>query len=73
MAKRKTEIFSIFGQIESVVAENMIEEYGLFRIEAKDIPLTAAFNDAGTPALFAVVIPAEKLAEFERRVRDLRA
>ena len=71
--KRKTEIFSIFGQIEAVVAEMMIAQYGLYRIDAKDIPETAAINDEGRVAQFAVVIPSERRAEFERRIRELRA
>jgi hypothetical protein len=71
--RRKTEIFSIFGQIEAVVAEGMIEQYGLHRIDAKDIPETAAFNEAGQTARFAVVIPAERRTEFERRITELRA
>jgi hypothetical protein len=45
--KKKTQIFSIFGQCERVAAEMMIERYNLHRIDAKDIPPTAAVNDAG--------------------------
>lgn len=71
--KRKTQIYSIFGQIESVVATAMIEQYGLHRIEPNDIPPTAAYNGAGERALFAIVVPGDRVQELERRIRELRA
>jgi hypothetical protein len=69
----KTETFSVFGQIEAVIAEAMIEKYGLYRIPAADIPASVAVNDAGTRARFAVVMPTNLLPEFNRRVAELRA
>lgn len=72
MAKRRTEIFSIFGQIESVVAEAMIEEGKATKIEARDIPPSVAFNEADQPAHFAVIIVGEHVPAFKRRIADLR-
>lgn len=69
---KSSHIFSIFGQIESVVADAMIAEKKLTRISAQDIPPTAAFDDAGRRAVFAVVVPAKVAAEFERRITALR-
>jgi hypothetical protein len=70
--KRQTEIFSIFGQIETVVAEAMIAEGSCVRIEAWEIPPTARFNELGQQAKFAVIIPAQLVCAFEERVRKLR-
>ncbi len=73
-AKRnKTEIFSIFGQCDAVVANLMIEEGKLTRIAAADIPPSAAVNDFGQHAQFAVVVQPQYLAEFNRRCAELRA
>ena len=71
--KKQTEIWSIFGQIETVVAEAMIEEGVVSKIRAEDIPPTAAFNETGERAKFAIVIQAPLIAEFNRRVAYLRA
>ena len=68
---KKTQVFSIFGQIETVVAEAMIKEGKCNRIPADAIPPTAAFNNNGQSATLALVIPARYLAEYERRVRAL--
>ena len=70
---KPTKIYSIFGQVEAVVAENMIAEFGACKIEPQDIPETAAVNEAGDRAKFAVVVPAHRVEEFERRIADLRA
>ena len=73
MPKKTAEIFSIFGQCEAVAAEMMVEEGKLTRIEPADIPVSAAFNDVGTAARFAVVVPPRYLAEFNRRCAEMRA
>lgn len=74
MAKQPAaQICSIFGQVESVVAKSMVDEGKFTYIPAHEIPPTAAVNDAGKQALFAVIIPREYLNEFENRVRTLRA
>lgn len=74
MSKRnKTEIFSIFGQCEAVVADMMIQEGKLKRIDASDIPPSASVNDFGHRARFAVVVQPQYLGEFNRRCAELRA
>ena len=75
MSKRNnsTEIFSVFGQCEAVAAEMMISEGKLTRIEPADIPPTAAVNDAGTRARFAVIVPRRFVPEFNRRCAEMRA
>jgi len=71
--KQRTEIFSIFGQIEAAAAEAMIAKHGLHKIDARDIPPSASTNEAGQAAQFAVVMPREHLAEFEQTIANLRA
>ena len=66
-------VFSIFGQIESVIAEAMVAEGKVNRIPPEAIPPTAAFNDRGDRARLAIVLPAKHAAEFERRVAALYA
>ncbi len=66
--KKQTEIWSIFGQIEEVVARAMYEEGVVNMIRQEDIPSTARFNERGDIAKFAIVIPRPLFVEFERRV-----
>lgn len=74
MTKRsKTEVYSIFDQIEGVVAEMMVEEGKANKIEASMIPPSVLFDDAGRKAMFAIVLPTNLLGEFNRRARELRA
>lgn len=57
MAKRmKTEIFSVFGQIEGVVADAMAEEGKVTKIAQEHIPPTALFDDKGRKAHCALVM-----------------
>ena len=67
------EIFSIFGQIDAVVANAMIDEGKLVRIEPRLIPLTALVDRLGRQARFAVVVPQKFVREFHRRIDELRA
>lgn len=71
--KGKTEFYSIFGQIDGVVADAMVAEGKATKIEQKFIPPTALFDDAGNKALFAISMPRAHLAEYEERVRTLYA
>lgn len=71
--RRKSQILSIFGQIEAVVAEVMIKAGEMTHIPAERIPERAAVNERGEPALFAVVVAAEKLERFNELIADLRA
>lgn len=71
--KTTTKIYSIFGQIEAVAAETLIEQGRATKVAASSIPPTARFNHWRQPALFAVIIPERHVAEFEQLIRDLRA
>jgi hypothetical protein len=68
---RSTEVYSIFSQIDGVVATMMVEEGKATKIEQDMIPPTALYNEQGQKAQFAIVIPRLHLREYERRVRDL--
>lgn len=72
--RKQTKIFSIFGQIEKVVADAMIEESGgrLKRIEPDMIPATALYNEQDQRAHYAIVLSNEEALTFDRRVRQLR-
>lgn len=69
----RTEIFSIFGQLEAVAAEIMIKRGEITRIPANEIPPTAAVNEAGQAARFAVIVPRAKIAAFNSLIADLRS
>ncbi len=73
MKRNATEIFSIFGQIEEVAAQVMIDKGQATKIDAKDIPPTAAFNDQGQSAKFAVVVPGDNVRAFNELIANLRA
>lgn len=70
---KQTEIWSIYGQIESVVAQAMVDEGKFNKIEFEMMPPEQQFNEAGDRALFAVTVPAYRVQEYERRVAALRA
>lgn len=71
--KGKSEIYSIFGQVDAVIAQAMVDEGKASKIEQEMIPPTALYDDGGRKAAFAIVLPRVNLAEYERRVRDLNA
>lgn len=71
--KRHTEIYSIFGQIDEVIASSMVDEGKLLKIDRHMIPDTARFDDDGREAVFAVVVPDKYAAEYMSRVAALRA
>jgi hypothetical protein len=70
---KKTDIYSIFGQIDAVVAAEMVAEGKATRVEQSMIPPTVLFDENGRKAQFAIVMARDHLAEYERRVRDLYA
>lgn len=77
---RETKIISIFGQIEEVVARQMLAEakgVGLLAptlsVSLADIPLSTRFNYKGDPVRMVIVMPRHLTAEFERRIAELRA
>lgn len=69
-----SQIFSISGQIECVVAELMIERGKATKIELKDFPDTVArFDDANRPVQFAIIIQNQFSSEFNELIANLRA
>lgn len=73
MNKSRTKICSIFGQIEGVVANAMVAEGLVRRIEPDDIPVGVRYNEKGERAVCALVFSAETERAFDQRVRNLRA
>ena len=78
MAKRATQIFSIFGQIEEVVAQAMIDEGVANKIPFAHIPAEARYQTnpltgQEETAKFAVVMPAALVNVFNARIAALRA
>jgi hypothetical protein len=71
--RQRSEIYSIFGQIDEVVAQSMVDEGKVTKIEPDMIPATMLFDDQDRRAKFAIVLPHAYLAEYEKRVRDLYA
>jgi len=66
-------IFSIFGQIEGVVADAMAEEGLCPRIKRADIPASVRWNDRGELAHCALILTPEMERIFDQRVADLMA
>jgi hypothetical protein len=67
------EIYSIFGQMDAVIARQMVDEGKARMIAPSEIPFTASIDETtGARALFAILIPHKNMAEYERRVSDLR-
>jgi hypothetical protein len=66
-------IISVFGQIESVVADCMVTEGKATKIKFEDIPISARYNDKDQPAYCALIISRESELEFDRRVAALYA
>lgn len=73
MKRGKTTISSIFGQIEGVIADAMVKEGKVNRIEPDLIPPTARYDDQGRLAHCALVFTPDTEREFNRRVANLRA
>lgn len=71
--RNQTEIYSIFGQIEGVVAQEMVDEGKANKIEQRHIPPSQMFNDKDERAQFAIIIGREMIGEFEERIHNLRA
>lgn len=72
----RTQIFSVFGQLEAVAAEILIQEGKAQKIEAKLIPESALFGTGpyeGQRARFAVQMPKSLVPRFNDLIADLRA
>lgn len=71
--REKLEIYSVFGQIDAAAAESMIAEGKIVKIPFEDIPTSAAYDDQGRRAFFAIRVPPEHQAELTKRTLDLYA
>lgn len=75
-AGRRTgaQVFSIFGICEAAAAEAMLKDGRATRkIPVDEIPDSALFNEFGNKALFAVMIPGDRVEEFNKLCKELRA
>lgn len=73
MAKLRTEIYSIYGQIEEVVANMMIQEGKITRIPREQVPASQSVSATGVPVKFAVIVSPRYNHEFNERIANLRA
>jgi hypothetical protein len=78
--RRKTEIISIFGQIEMIVAEQMMAEgKGIgklaptLNVTFDDLPPSTRYNELGQAVRMVIIVPTHLMREFEERVSLLRA
>ena len=68
------QVFSVFGICEATAAEIMLKDgRATLRIPVDQIPESALYNDLGNKALFAVMVPGERVHEFNELIKDLRA
>jgi hypothetical protein len=72
MTMKPTEIWSIYGQIEAVVAREMVKEKKFNQIPYMTIPPNQHYNEQGQKIQLAVVVPQKYIHEFIERVANLR-
>ena len=77
--RKRNQIISIFGEIDMIVAEQMMAEGKDVRklaptkdVSLTDIPESVQTNDRGDKVRMVIVMPPELMMEFERRIEDLR-
>jgi hypothetical protein len=70
MAK-KTLIWSIYGQIDEIVARQMVEEKKFGQVRYTDIPKSERVSAEGHKVRIAVIVPAKYVDEYEQRVKAL--
>ncbi len=75
----RSEIVSIFGEIEEIVANQMMQEgKGVGRlapsasVSLDDIPHSTKFNAQGDRVRMVIVMPQHLMVEFEERIAELR-
>lgn len=73
MLKPSFEIFSVFGQVDKVIAEDFIKKGFGRRIEPALIPDSALFNSTGQRAHFAIMLYRENVPAFREAIADLYA
>lgn len=68
------QIFSIFGVCEAAAAEVMLKDGRATRkIPVEEIPEDVLFNELGTKARFAVMVPSRNVPAFDKLCKDMRA
>jgi hypothetical protein len=70
--KNQTVIFSVWGQIESVIADAMVEEGSATRIPPYLVPRSVRYNDKGEECYCALAMRPEMELMFDKRVWRLR-
>jgi hypothetical protein len=73
VSRTKVDFISIFGQIEEAASEVMIKDGKANRIPFEQIPESAAYNDRGDRAKFAIVIDKQFVPVFEQLILKLYA
>jgi hypothetical protein len=75
--KKQTVIYSIYGQIEELVAQAMIDAGTANKIVFDDMPMSQRYSRGpdgkDMQAKFAIVLPSQLVNAFERRCAALRA
>lgn len=71
--KREATWYSVFGQIEEVVAQQMIQEGKIRRlpIDLTQHGMPHEYNARGERVKLIVSVPPRHIGEFERRIADL--
>lgn len=69
----RTTIYSVYGQIEGVVADAMVTEGTCRSIEFDMMPNSQKFNEQGERAHCALIMTPDNYNEYMERVRALRA
>lgn len=77
--RKRNQIVSLFGEIEIIVAKQMMLE-GKFvgvlaptsSVSLDDIPESVRYNQFGDKVRMVVSVPPQHFAEFERRIAEMR-
>jgi hypothetical protein len=79
MTRKRNQIISLFGEIETLVAKQMMAEgQAVFilaptaSVSLEDIPEQVRFNESGDKVRMVIVMPPQCVMEFERRIDDSR-
>jgi hypothetical protein len=71
MAKKQTLIWSIFGQIDEIVAREMVKEGKFNQVPGSSIPESQKTSEEGFKVRIAVIVPVKYVKEYEERVKLL--
>jgi hypothetical protein len=76
---KRSQIISLFGEVEEIVANQMMAEgkdivkfAPTEMVSLDDIPASTRFNHRGEKVRIVIVLAPQLRKEFERRVEDLR-